>query len=113
MNLYIRSTGVYEGPSYMTNTEDGPQEVFDSFAGVTTVDGKEWRHHLPFHSSRDYRLLQLVDTIGQRGFINTDHWVELEPATSLEDRLAMAAEAEDEMRHGLREDNDYHGVPHR
>jgi hypothetical protein len=105
--------GVYQGPAYMVDTEDGPQGVFDSFAGVTTVGGKEWRHHRPFASPRDQRLLDLVAAVGRRGYIDPDQWVELEPVTPLEERWAMAAEAEDEMRHGIRAENDYHGVPHR
>ena len=112
MKLCIQGIpAVYQGPAYLADTEEGPQGVFDSFAGVTTVDGKDWHHYLPFRSSRDQRLLDLLAGIRAAGVIDTDHWVELEPVTSLEDRLAIYAEAEAEMRAGLRADNDYHDAP--
>jgi hypothetical protein len=105
--------GIYQGPAYLIDTEDGPQGVFDSFVGVVTQDGREWHHYLPFRSSRDGTLIDLVARVQAAGVIDTDHWVELEPRTSLEERLAMAAEAEHEMCLGLRAEDDYHGVPHR
>lgn len=110
--VQVQIAAIYEGPAYYENTEDGQIEVYDCFAGVTTADGKDFRHYLPFRSRRDYRLEELVARIEAAGAIDTDHWVELEAPTSLEERWALIAQQEDEVRRGFRSEEDlYHGVP--
>jgi len=110
--VQVQTVAIYEGPAYYENTEDGPIAVWDCFAAVTTPDGKDFRHFLPFRSRRDYRLEGLVARIEAAGVIDTDRWVEMEPPMPLEVRWALMAQQEDEVRHGFRSEDDmYHGIP--
>jgi len=110
----VGNVGIYEGPSYMENTEDGSAAVFDCYAAVTTTDGRDFCHLVPFRSKRDERLARLVARVEAAAEIDTDHWALLPPPSSLEDRFAMYAMQEEEVRRGLRsEDELYDGIPYR
>lgn len=112
--IEIASVCVGEGPTYMEDAEDGPRAVYDCFAAATTTDGREFVHLVPFRHRTNYRLERLVARIDAVRVIDTDHWAELPPRTSLEARWAMYAEQENEVRQGLRSEDDmYHGIPYR
>ena len=113
--IKIASVCIGEGPTYLEINEDNERrEVWDCFAAATTADGRDFVHLVPFRHRTDERLARLVARIDAARVIDTDHWVELEPRTSLEDRWDMMAQQEDEVRHGLRSEDDmYHGIPYR
>lgn len=92
---------VYEGPLYMIRTEDGDQATFNWLIGVT-VDGVEYQHPHTFRQNNEYGAKCFLQRIIQKGEINLDHWIELEPRPSLEESLwnEYVLELEDRMAHG-------------
>ena len=109
LEIQPHMVGVYSGPAYMENTEDGPMGVFDCHAYVTTPDGKELVHEVPFRQR--YLADRFAERVRAAGVIDPAHWHELPPRISLEERFAMYAQAEGEARMGLRgEDDLYHGI---
>lgn len=108
--VFIADVGVYEGPAYEVATEDGPSSMWDCYAEAISIDGTSYRHLVPF--ARKYECKKLVERIRSAGSINTDHWIELDPPMSLEDKFALYAERENAVRHGLMDEADmYHGIP--
>ena len=111
MALAIKEVGIYEGPAYMENSEDGPIAVWDCFAAVLAADGREFRHLVPFRHRSDERLARLVSRIEATGVIDPDLWYE-EVRMPLEEKWALMGQQEDEVRRGLRSEDDlYHGIP--
>jgi len=111
--IEIASVCVGEGPTYVEQAEDGPRAVWDCFAAATTADGRDFVHLVPFRHRTDGRLERLVARIDAVRVIDTAHWVELEPRTSLEERWGMMAQQENEVRWGIRSEDDmYHGIPY-
>ena len=110
MRVAVTEVSIYAGPAYMVNTEDGPMATCDFYAAAIGADGQEYIHLVPH--DRRHAAQRLVDRVTAAGVIDTDHWHQPE-RTSLEERFAMYAEAEAEMRMGHRPENDYHGIPHR
>lgn len=108
MRVAIKEAFVYEGPVYLENTEDGPMTTCDFYAATVDSDGQEYIHLVP-HRHR-HEAGRLVERVTAAGVIETDHWAQPE-RSSLEERFAMYAEAEAEMRLGYRAENDYHGIP--
>jgi hypothetical protein len=102
---------VFEGPAYMEMTEDGPQATWNVQVALG-AGGKEYV--LRDFSRRPARRIEadaLAEKIKARGSVDLSLWVELEPRPSLEERFAMYAEREDEVRHGFRPEADmYHGL---
>jgi hypothetical protein len=94
----------------MEDSEDGRVGVFDCYASVTTSDGRDFCHLVPFRQR--WRAENLVARIQVAGVIDTDHWVEMPKAMPLEERFALYAEREQEARWGLRSEDDlYDGIP--
>lgn len=103
--------GVCEGPVYeVIGDEWGMSHRFDFYVQIDTADGRR------FSLNHAYRFREYADrkvgAVLRRGFIDLAHWTELE-VMSLEDRFALYAEREDEVRHGYRSEGDmFHGIPY-
>lgn len=103
------SVTVFAGPLYQVSTEDGPSAACDYFVGVT-VNGVEFVHPMSFRGKYEARV-RLANRVKATGNIDPDCWTRMAPSPSLEDKFALYAEREDEVRHGLRSEADmYHGI---
>lgn len=107
--------GVYEGPLYEEAADDcgddgrGKNIRFDYYVEVIVAGGKTYRLPHPYRF-RDYATRK-VTFVQARGVINLDLWIEVE-VMSLEERFALCAENENEVRLGYRSEEDlYHGIP--
>ncbi|XAI96004.1 hypothetical protein [Microcystis phage Mwe-JY26] len=99
---------VIEGRTYVEQTEDGSVHRWDYFVGVT-IDGVDYVHPKAFRF-RQYAET-FADKVFSRGSIDRDIWVQQEPEMSLEERWGLYAQREQEVRWGLRSEEDmYHGL---
>lgn len=107
----IQDVTVFGGPAYVVNSEDGPVTTCDYYVGVTVEGGREFQHPRSFR--RPYHAeTQLAERVRDRGSIETEYWQELPPRMPLEERWALYAEREEEVRMGLRSEDDmFHGIP--
>jgi hypothetical protein len=103
--------GVVEGPAFMEATEEGPMPTWNVQVGCE-VGGKQYV--LAGFVRRPARRLEaerLVGRIDADGTVDLSLWDEVPPRPSLEERFAIYAQNEDEVRHGFRPEADlYHGV---
>lgn len=107
--------GVREGSLYKEAADDcgddggGFNIRFDYYVEVVVPSGKTFVLPHPYRF-RAYAERK-VGFVRARGAINLDLWDEVE-VISLEERFALYAQNEDEVRHGYRSEEDlYHGVP--
>jgi hypothetical protein len=108
----VEDAFVIDGPLFMEMTEEeGPQETYLVQVGAT-VGGKDYV--LAGFERRPARRIEaqaVVDRVRARGTVDLALWVELPPRMSLEERFAIYAQNEAEVRMGFRDEADlYHGV---
>lgn len=107
----VSNVTLLDGPIFMEASEEGPQETYLIQIGAM-VSGREYvLRDVTFRPSRRYDAQVLADKIADRGTVNLALWVELPPRMSLEERFAVYAQNEAEVRMGFRDEADlYHGV---
>ncbi len=82
---------------------------WDFFALAETPGGKFYTHPHAFRWRQDAE--RFVERVAARGDIDRALWVEQEASMSLEERFAIYAANEQEVRMGYRAEEDlYHGV---
>jgi hypothetical protein len=107
----IASAQIVEGRTYVIQTEDGPVSTWDLFVLVTDTEGGEWVHPKSFWRTRPLDADAFLAKVEARGYIDPTLWNKQEPQMSLEERFAIYAQNEEEVRWGLRSEEDlYHGV---
>lgn len=107
----IRNAYVEEGPGYQVATEDGPDVTWDLHVIVETDLGRTFLHPRYFPRTRPDAAEALAARVRTAGSIDPELWVEIPERPSLEDRWDAYVMAENEMRMGLRAENDYAGCP--
>ncbi len=110
--LAVAEVLVTEGSTYVRNTEDGPVSDWDLFVVAVALDGREFVHPHSFWRFRPDDAEALRARVERLGSIDPELWRELEPRPSLEERFDAYAQAEMEVRWGLRHEADlYAGCP--
>lgn len=110
--IAIDSVTLADGPLFMERDwEDGPRETY-RISVVASVGADEYVLIEPlYRPSRRQDAEDLADAVRAKGTIDPAYWTKLEPRASLEERFDAYANAEAEMRVGMRQEDDYHGCP--
>lgn len=114
--INIKDVTAFEGEAVEYRGDDGwPAGHIVPGVVATDFQGREWGLPNRFWTEHDEdgfgpyprttydlaRAHEIAEVVHRRGFINEEHWVELEPAESLEDRLDAEWEREQMERMGL------------